>query len=46
MIDVVVKIAGSIFCAGAGILMFSIGIIILTTLCVECCSRVKEWFND
>lgn len=40
MIDIIVKIAGSIFCLGFGVMMLSIGLLILSALTVETYNRV------
>ena len=40
MVDIIVKISGSIFCLGFGVMMLSIGLLILSALAVEIYERI------
>ena len=42
MIDIIVKIAGSIFCLGIGVLLLAVGLLILSALITEVYGRITN----
>jgi hypothetical protein len=45
MIDIIVKIAGSILCLGAGVVMLAFGLMILIILFMEINRKLKEVYK-
>jgi hypothetical protein len=42
MIEIIVKIAGSIFCLGAGTVLFAFGLIIISVFILEVWNKINE----
>ena len=40
MVDIIVKISGSIFCLGIGVVLLAVGLLILSALAVETYERI------
>jgi uncharacterized membrane protein YqjE len=42
MIETIVKIAGSIFCLGAGVVLLTFGLMVLSVLVIEILNHFKD----